>query len=506
MTTVHIVNFSLEELASIENLSVRAKNTCNEASLHNLFSVMLFYLRNSTFKALHNCGATTDRELCLLSQKYLKSTGYDEQALLDHLSDPLFDIFTRKCYLKHRTPATLLEHFRESFNNHEMPFFSFIQIVTPFFLDEREQYISSSNFGLTLNGKKKTLQAIGDIFDVTRERIRQISLLIPEKAREALSELADDERFQNRFLLHGIDITRDFLIIGPEYANEVNASENLECTPKFYSLILTGMLHRHFFPIQGLEENYNTYYFISNRYYNKFDFAGFYSSIIANIKAKHSKEEVYDNTEFLSKFVTPGNELNDRIRQICKKICQYEPGILFDKNNIVFKRNTSVKISEHIVNILEDAGKPLRLLEIHRELSNRIKKKISSPNSIRTSILILDEVVAIGKTSTYALKKWKNINSSTIKEMVKKYLEHQDEPRHIDEITKYVNQFRKTTDKNIIANLKLDKTGTFVFFARGYVGLKYRHNQPKYALPVHDHQKKKPAQGKKEDPNQLNLF
>lgn len=505
-TTLHPVNYSLEELAVIEKLSVRSQNTCHEASLDNLFKILLYYLKNGGFKSLQYCGVTTERELITLSQKYLNLTGFNEEILTALTADPLFDEFTRKCFKKIGISATLLLEFKEPFERKQMPFFNFLDVVLPYLLSEREYFIFTSNFGYTMGSKKKTLQSIGNIYDLTRERIRQISLRIPEKIKDALVELSDNSLFQNRYALHSVNTQKDFIEIDKDYVKEVNEAGGLNYTAKFYALVLSGLLSMQYFTFQSDDEVYATYFLISNKYKPLFDFGKFYDECISLSQTRRTTDEIFDNTDFLKQFQLNETELNDRVRQICKKICISEPGVHFDRNKIVFRRNTAVKISEHIISILEDAGKPLKLLEIYKELLSRTKRKISSPSSIRTSILVLDEVVAIGKTSTYALAKWSNVNSSTIKEIVRNYLDHQDEPKHINEITKYVNQYRRTNEKNIISNLKLDKNGIFVFFARGYVGLKYRHNKPKSVTPVEPTSRKKQGVVKKNDPNQLNLF
>jgi len=152
----------------------------------------------------------------------------------------------------------------------------------------------------------------------------------------------------------------------------------------------------------------------------------------------------------------------------------------FDKVNVIFHRNTLVKLSEHILSILEDSGRPMKLTEICRELKNRTSRIPPNIESLRSSILSIDEVVAIGKTSTYALKKWQTVKTGTIKQLVKEYLENSSEPKHIMDLTVYVNQFRSTSDKNILSNLKLDKTNTFVFFRKSYIGLKYKQY---YSIP-----------------------
>lgn len=505
-TTLHPINYSLEELAVIEKLSVRSQNTCHEASLDNLFKILLYYLQNNGFKSLQFCGVTTERELINISQKYLNLTGFNEEILTALTADPLFDEFTRKCYKKIKISANLLLEFKESFEQKQMPFFKFLDVVLPYLLSEREYFIFTSNFGFTIGSKRKTLQSIGNIYDLTRERIRQISLRIPEKIKTALIELSENVQFQDRYALHTVNTQKDFLVIDKDFVTVINEVNGLKYTAKFYALVLSGLLSRQYFTFQNDEEVYGTYYLISNKYRDLFDFEQFYNACQTLAKTRRTADEIFDNSDFLKRFILNETELNDRVRQICKKICISEPGVHFDRNKIIFKRNTAVKISEHIIGILEDAGKPLKLLEIYKELLSRTKRKISSPSSIRTSILVLDEVVAIGKTSTYALKKWSNVNSSTIKEIVRNYLEHQDEPKHINEITKYVNQYRRTNEKNIISNLKLDKNGIFVFFARGYVGLKYRHNKPKSVTPVEPTPRKKQGVVKKNDPNQLNLF
>jgi len=177
---------------------------------------------------------------------------------------------------------------------------------------------------------------------------------------------------------------------------------------------------------------------------------------------------------YLNQFVLPGQIVNDRLKQICKRMATEEFGLGYDKTSIIFRRNSLVKLSEHIISILTAVGRPMKLTEICKELKTRSKRIPPNIESLRSSILSIDEVTAIGKTSTYALKEWDMVKTGTIKELVKEFLESSAEPKHISEIAVYVNKFRRTTDKNILSNLKLDKTNTYIFFKLGYIGLKYK--------------------------------
>jgi hypothetical protein len=177
--------------------------------------------------------------------------------------------------------------------------------------------------------------------------------------------------------------------------------------------------------------------------------------------------------EYISRFELEqlSSEMREKIKYICKKIAVLEFKIPIEKNQLIFERNTLIKLSEYITDILLTTGKPMRLVDIAREL--RIKSPKMPPNleSLRSTILSIPDVSAIGKTSTYSLDKWNNVKTGTIKEIVREYLENNDKPMHIADITLYVNQFRKTSDKNIYSNLKLDKNRSFMFFKKGFIGL-----------------------------------
>ena len=51
-------------------------------------------------------------------------------------------------------------------------------------LPERSRDVVVSRFGLAENPERMTLEAIGDVYDVTRERIRQIEAKAIEKIRQ----------------------------------------------------------------------------------------------------------------------------------------------------------------------------------------------------------------------------------------------------------------------------------------------------------------------------------
>lgn len=98
-----------------------------------------------------------------------------------------------------------------------------------------------------------------------------------------------------------------------------------------------------------------------------------------------------------------------------------------------------------------------------------------SAEALRGSCQRDTNLIYFGRSSTYGLKIWENertIKGGTIREITEEFLLDQSEPKHIDEITDYVNKYRETNAKSIHANLKMEAHCRFVFFKGQLVGLK----------------------------------
>jgi hypothetical protein len=330
-----------------------------------------------------------------------------------------------------------------------------------------------------------TLQSIGDIYNITRERIRQISQMIPYKLEETISRFTKEQDYLKNYFQYKVNLKSDFILIDAAFAEKINAKESLSFTPKFYNLVFSIIYSKNFSTFQDRESSFTNYYLIRNELFKTFDFEGFYNDLFERSGKRIESTYLIDFNHFLHPFIKSNEpDLMERIKPISVHIAREELGIpINEKDKLVFERNTLVKLSEYIIKILEENGKPMQLQDIHEELSALTTKAPHNIESLRSSILSIDEIVAIGKTSTYSLKKWKSIKTGTIKELVREYLEQYNDPRHISDVTDFVVQFRNTSDKNILSNLKLDKTRTFIFFKKGYIGLrnkKYKRLSGKY--------------------------
>jgi len=470
-TKIKLVNYHIEELQKIDNLSERTKNVCTEESIDTLFRILSYYREHGTFRKLRNCGLKTDLELVNLSEKYLKLGGLSEEDLQLNEEDEKFENLKLYCYSSFNVPSDITAGYKETFTSNKFPFFRFLQTILNYELNEREKFIFANNYGFMLASKKQTLQSIGDQYSITRERVRQIAQNIPTKIEDAVKSLANKFPFLHTHFDYGIDIKKDAIIIGQEITEEINKRENLQFSQRFYGYVFGSLYNKHFFTFQDIDLTYKSCYLINRKYFDAFDFNAFYEDISTRRDKRIEQTYLLEFSQYLNDFSLTGNPANDKVRGICKNIISEEFDIHLEKGKIRFDRNTMIKLSEYILEILEAAGRPLKLKEICKELKTMTSKVPPNLESLRSSILSVEEIVAIGKTSTYALRKWDSIKTGTIKDLVKEFLEKHDEPKHIADITTYVNKFRRTSDKNIMSNLKLDPTGSFVFFRKSFIGL-----------------------------------
>lgn len=469
-----LTNYHIEELKELAGLSERTKNVCIKGSLETLYKILHYYIKNENFKKIRNCGEKTNLELIALAQKYIDEYQVTAEDLEITDDAMVFEKFKFFCFENFGIPSTTTEAFRQEFYEKHFPYFRYFLLIFREILNEREYFIFEHNFGYFASKSKMTLQSIGDIYHITRERIRQISQLIPYKIEETIVRFTADQDYLKNYFQYKLNIKNDFILIENSVAERINLKEELDLTPKFYALVFSIIYSKSYSMFQDRDSNFQNYYLIRNELSKAFDFKAFYD----DLSARKSKRIDHTYFLYLDQFIHTfaidlDKELIERIKPICIHIAQEELQIgINEENQLVMARNTLVKLSEYIITILENRGKPMKLQDIHEELARQTPKAPQNIESLRSSILSIDEIIAIGKTSTYSLKSWENIKTGTIKELVNEYLEQYNEPRHISDVTEFVVQYRDTTDKNILSNLKLDKTRTFMFFKKGYIGLR----------------------------------
>ena len=408
-----------------------------------------------------------------LSKKYIQ----DYNIVLDDLKEDndnvFFERFKFYCFENYDIGSDEMEAFRFDFINNNFKLFPFVDLLLRRVLDKREYYIFEHNFSFVRGKEKMTLQAVSSKFFITRERVRQITQIIPHKIINIFSVFFLDVFYLSKHFSYNLNDKGDYYYFDSNIADVINLKDDVHFTEKFYALIFSILYTQDYGMFQDFTKNYKAYYVIKNELLDNFKFKECHDFLFEQF-LKRIKQPKYINFDILiDEFISVDNRLlRERIKVVMKDIIlnEFKTNFVSD-NTFVIHRNTLIKLPEYIVRILKEYKRPMHLEEIFDELKRKTHKAPQNIESLRSSVLSVDEIVAIGKTSTYALKSWPGIKTGTIKELAIEYLEKMDKPQHISDIMKFIGKYRETSEKNVLSNLKLDKSNAFVFFKGGYVGL-----------------------------------
>ncbi len=344
-------------------------------------------------------------------------------------------------------------------------------------IEKRQAYIflNSSSY---LNSDKKTLKDLASNLNISRERVRQLST--PKQL---------EQPFWNEVLKL---ITLTSMEIGFNGFDFSTSSENYfsfnqkddfsdffttEFYNKFYSLFIDSNL----IPISNnKEDKYYPKYLVHKKILNIIDVFSLRNELEVLCNDKIVKSYEINLKGFLYKFATQTETLLNSLQEVIEAIenvIYQEFEILTNlEGNIIIERNTAKQVHEYIYEILEEANTPLHIKELFKRI-NDIDDSIlraTEITAIRSHLLRYPNMFINTALSTYGLKKWEIEGrqiDGTIKDVVEKYLEKYDTPKHIQEITDFVTQYRNTNKNSIYRNLQVDTHKKFIIFGYGFVGL-----------------------------------
>lgn len=368
-----------------------------------------------------------------------------------------------------------------------LPIFRTLKILieNEVILDHKEKEIFKSGFNYFRDSTMYTLDEIAERLDITRERIRQIRQKLYKNLSDTFSFLRGLEF--DALNLYGIDLTTECINVDEDIVNEVNKFENTDFNTLFINKVLSVILLDKYSLIGNewnilfnkncrTEHNWYSTYLISLKYVKQFDFDKFVNDVSNRLSQRIEDDYSFHFETYLIDFFkveTRGSLRN--ISQIAEFLLFNEFELTIDTDdNIVFKRNIKKQVIDFVYEVLEEINEPLTVYEIFEVIEQKYPGITKSPESLRGSCQRDANLIFFGRSSTYGLKKWEeemNIKGGTIRDIVEEFLQEHSEPKHIDDITEFVNQYRDTNSKNIYANLKMDESKRFVFYSGTYIGL-----------------------------------
>lgn len=342
---------------------------------------------------------------------------------------------------------------------------------------------------------KESLEEVGLVLNLTRERVRQIRNNLLKKFSDqfnvlsAFSTLIDFQQHYN------IDLNDGFIYLTDRLVDSVNQREETAFSKLFMCKVFIALTNNKYL-LAGYELNYHTTqqrkkhlsfkipFLISRELNDYFNLKAF----INDVEKRH-EEGIKDTYSlnlkaYISRFCEDIDldKLN-KLERLCKIILFNEFDMIINyKNELVFERNKKKLAYELALEAIEIMGACNDGYHINL-ISDKIKDLYpnidytSNIASLRSTMNRHKNIfIHFGRDSRYGLKSWENeydnIKGGTIRDIVEEFLLGKDSPQHIAIILEHVNKYRDTNEDNIIGNLKLDESKTFLFFEGRFIGLK----------------------------------
>ena len=305
---------------------------------------------------------------------------------------------------------------------------------------DREKEIISRRFGL--DGNRETLEQIGEMLSITRERVRQlekailIRLQISAEENE-IPELAAAEKILIRNLTEMGRVAKLSDLADKVYGRTATVSERTGIY--FIATFSKGL--------SVVEENdrYNSAVGIAE-YGDSKKIRERVDEIVKIIK-EHKSPMTLDELDELLNYEHP-----DHIRAVASisKLLATLNGVWgLAKWPAVNPKN----IRDKIFVILEAKKEPMHFSDIAKEIKNsNFKRKNVTIQAIHNELIKDSRFVLIGR-GIYALSSW-GYKKGTISEIIKSILEKSTAPMTREEIVKQVLKVRKVKETTILLNLQ----------------------------------------------------
>ena len=335
-------HFKIKNINKYENLSVRAYNVCVD-NFFNLKEILDYYFKNRSFKQLQNCGEKANSELIQLCMKYKNEISPPNIEEINYESNISI--------ISYRLKINILDYikdFKSYYDNKHIPLFKFIDVLLQNgnYFDNIEKEIIKNFY----YGQQRTLDEIGAILDLSKERIRQKKndvLKIIFHKQSAVMYIV--KVFWDYFNKEDILIQDDLYIFEAPLIAKINSNNSTNFKEDFIIKIISV-----FNPEYNLINNFLDYDYIENlfREYKQ---------------AKHLKHFYFLKKDFEVEYVI--------------KFIKYYNGILNTE------RDRDIFIKKHIIllNTCYDYKKTYK--RIINEIENLIKKRNEKYDLIKDELI-----------------------------------------------------------------------------------------------------------------------
>lgn len=302
---------------------------------------------------------------------------------------------------------------------------------------EREREIIARRFGLF--DRKETLEQIGELLGITRERVRQLEKSVMTKLRSGAATLPHVSDVETTMLntLEKMGQTARISALSAELTAENTRTDQsrlafiTELTPN----------------ITAIGEDDNFYQAAANSKVHELDvIKKEVDSLVSTIAKAGTPISVAELTKAAS---MPNNQYATALASISKKLATLNGRWGLIKWPTVNPKN----IRDKIYVVLSENGTHMHFNEIAEAIKDSdFKRKDVTTQAIHNELIKDKRFVLVGR-GIYALREW-GFKKGTVADIISEVLKESGEPLHRDEIVKRVLESRFVKETTILLNLQ----------------------------------------------------
>lgn len=312
-------------------------------------------------------------------------------------------------------------------------------------LPERARQVLVSRYGLGTDSVKLTLEAIGDKYGITRERVRQIEnagIANIRKSQNFKSESATFDEIKKLFeLLGGVISEEDFL-------NHITTKDK-SLQNHIHFLLVVGT---HF---KKLKEDGE----FKHRWHINDELTKRVEESLRKVFKNLSDDELLPESELIKSFLEHLKDVSEEYKKeevlrrwlsLSKKIARNPLG----EWGVTASKNVSVKgIRDYAYLAIRKHGSPIHFKEVAKAISQMFNKKAHMATTHNE--LIKDKRFVLVGRGLYALSEWGYL-SGVVKDVILKVLE-KNGPLTKEEVIEKVLKERYVKKNTILVNLQNNK-------------------------------------------------
>lgn len=316
------------------------------------------------------------------------------------------------------------------------------KILSP--LQDRAHDVISHRFGLTEDGSKKTLEAIGEKYGITRERVRQIENAAIASIKKSDAYKGEKATFTE---LKDLLVALGGIISEKEFLSHISKDKNIQNHIHLY-LVLGDEFNEH-----KEDDHFHTRWSVDKELSEKVH------TSLKNLYASLSDHELLSEGDLVSKFIDHLKDMNEEYKneEIAKRWLKMLKTI--NKNPLgewgkASSPNVKTRgVKDYAFLMMRKHGSPMHFREVAKAITDTFSKK--THHATTHNELIKDGRFVLVGRGIYALSEW-GYKGGVVRDVIKDILKREG-PLSKEDVVDRVLKERYLKKNTILVNLQNPK-------------------------------------------------